>query len=104
MSRLIETIYRTYEKEEEFREMFNSQPMFCLSHYERLVNGAEKKLLKKQYNSFLQNINNIENKFANELYGKISKFCNMYDYRSRDKNEDYSDCTDAVEKGIEFLK
>ncbi len=104
MSRLIETIYRTYEKEEEFREMFNAQPMFCLSHYERLVNGAEKKLLKKQYNSFLQNINNIENKYANELYGKISKFCNMYDYRSRDKNEDYSDCTDAVEKGIEFLK
>ena len=24
-----------------------AQPMFCLSHYERLVNGAEKKLLKK---------------------------------------------------------
>lgn len=104
LSRLIGTIYRTYEKEPEFREMFNSQPMFCLSHYERLVNGAEKKLLRKQYSEFLENMNRIEREYANGLYGKVSKFCNMYDYRSKDSKEDYSDCTDAVEKSIEFLK
>ena len=104
MSRLIETVYRTYEKEEEFRHMFNSQPMFCLNHYESLVNGAQKKLLKKHYSEFLSNINRIQREYSEELYGKISKFCNMYDYRSKDKDEDYSDCADAVEKAIEFLR
>ena len=104
MSRLIETVYRTYERESEFRDMFNSQPYFCIKDYERLVSCADKKLLKKQYGSFLENINRIEREHAEKLYKNISKYCNMYDYRNKDKGEDFSDCVDAVERSLDFLK
>ncbi len=50
MERMVETIYRCYEKESDFRALFNSQPQFCLHHFEMLINGDDKKKMQS-YNS-----------------------------------------------------
>lgn len=102
MSRMIETVFRTYEKEEDFRNMFNNQPMFCLKHYEMLKNSGYLKLLKSKKKDFLNNLNQITGNYLKTLYGDISKFASMYDYRNRETN-DWGNSKDSIERTIAFL-
>ena len=81
LSNMFETIYRCYESEKEFRELFNSQPQFCLPHYERLMSGITKKKLETD----------------------VSKYCSMHDYRSNKSNADWGDSKTAVERTVAFL-
>lgn len=102
LSRMIETLYRTYEKESDFRDMFNSQPMFCLPHYERLINGSGKKVMRKHGKEFSENINRITGNYLKSLYSDVSKYCSMYDYRSN-KSDDWGNFKNAIERTIAFL-
>lgn len=102
LSRMIETIYRCYENERDFREMFNNQSMFCMHHYERLMSGASKKNMRSNYSDFTGNLNRITKNYSNELYEDISKYCKMYDYKSRE-NGDWGNSKDAVERTVAFL-
>ena len=52
LSRMIDTVYRCYENERDFRDMFNNQEMFCLPHYERLLGGASKKNMHSHGSEF----------------------------------------------------
>lgn len=102
MSRLIETVYRCYENERDFRDMFNNQSVFCLPHYERLLSGASKKNMRSYGGEFTDNLNRIAGEYSKKLYADLSKYCTMYDYRSRE-NTDWGDSRDAVERTVAFL-
>lgn len=102
MSRLIETVYRCYENERDFRDMFNNQSVFCLPHYERLLSGASKKNMRSYGGEFADNLNRIAGEYSKKLYADLSKYCTMYDYRSRE-NTDWGDSRDAVERTVAFL-
>ena len=102
MSRLIDTVYRCYENESDFRDMFNNQSSFCLTHYERLLSGASKKNMRSHYPEFSNNLNRITSDYSKKLYDDLSKYCAMYDYRSRE-NADWGDSRDAVERTVAFL-
>lgn len=101
MKQMTETIYRTYEKESDFRNMFNSQPQFCLPHYEMLLSGADKKKMPHYNRDFCKNLTEITLNYAKELSGDVSHFCKMFDYRSN--NEDWGNSKDAVERTIGYL-
>ena len=103
LSRMIETIYRTYETERDFREMFNSQPQFCLPHFERLVAEFDKKKMKKYGSEFLQNLTRITSDYSKKLYGDISEYCTLYDYRSRDEKKASDEVLNSVENTVNFL-
>lgn len=102
MSRLIDTVYRCYENERDFRNMFNNQSAFCLPHYERLLSGASKKNMRSYSGEFAENLNRITAEYSKKLYADLSKYCTMYDYRSRE-NTDWGDSRDAVERAVAFL-
>ena len=102
-SRMIETIYRCYETQSDFREMFNNQDCFCLPHYELLVSNADKRKMPKYCGDFLNNLNKITENYSKSLYEKISKYVTMYDYRASSGNENFDDCKDSVEKTVAFL-
>lgn len=103
-SRMIETVFRCYEDDREFREMFNSQPMFCLKHYELLMNSPSKKFLKRYSNEFNQNLSRITGNYVNELHNDLKKYCSMYDYRSAGgQNADWGNSKNSVERSICFL-
>lgn len=102
MSRLIDTVYRCYENERDFRDMFNNQSAFCLPHYERLLSGASKKNMHSHCGEFSDNLNRITAEYSKKLYADLSKYCTMYDYRSRE-NTDWGDSRDAVERTVAFL-
>lgn len=102
MSRLIDTVYRCYENEQDFRFMFNNQSAFCLPHYERLLSGASKKNMHSHCGEFSENLNRITAEYSKKLHADLSKYCTMYDYRSRE-NADWGDSRDAVERTVAFL-
>lgn len=102
ISRMIDTVYRCYETEPEFRELFNSQKFFCLPHYERLLKGADKRKMKKHYNEFSNNLTKLTGDHCKKLYEDISKYCSMYDYRSNPQ-DNWEGTKDSVERTIAFL-
>ena len=103
LSRMLETIYRTYETERDFREMFNGQPQFCLPHFERLVAEFDKKKMKKYGSEFLQNLTRITSDYSKKLYGDISEYCTLYDYRARDEKKASDEVLNSVENTVNFL-
>ncbi len=102
LSRMIDTIYRCYENDRDFREMFHAQPMFCLPHYERLLAGASKKTMHSYASEFTNDLNRITGEYCKNLYADLSRYCTMYDYRARESG-DWGSCRDAVERTVAFL-
>lgn len=102
ISRMIDTVYRCYESQKDFRDLFNSQTAFCLPHYTRLISGASKRNMRSYHSEFCENLNRISGDYSKELYDSLSKYCSMYDYRSRE-NADWGDSREAVERTVAFL-
>ena len=100
--RMIATVYRLYENEPEFRELFNSQPQFCFTHYTRLISGITKKNCKKHGKELAENLSRITAGYAEGVSKKITGYCSFYDYRHAGKN-DFGDSRFAVEEALEFL-
>lgn len=103
MDRMIETIYRCYETEKDFRDMFDSQNFFCLPHYQMLIDRYNKKSMKKYGSEFLASIDKIVSNNINELCEKMTNYCKKYSYDSDESNCDWDNCKNAVEDTIEFL-
>lgn len=103
LSRMIDTVYRCYENERDFRELFGSQPMFCLPHFERLVLCADKRSLKSYGGDFLKNLSRITSDYLKSLHDDISRYCAMYDYRSDKNSEGMETVKDSVERTVAFL-
>ena len=82
---LQKTIYKLYETQEEFRQMFDTQPAFCLKHAQQLLDGASKKNMRKQLGRFTDSVCNITKNYLQDLKGDLRTFCNAFDYRSTDK-------------------
>ena len=103
ISRMIDTIYRTYENERDFRAMFNSHPMFCMPHYERLISGMDKKLMKNYGKEFADNLTRITSDYAKSLSEDVSKYCASYNYCRTDGKVDFGTSIDSVQRSIAFL-
>ena len=102
-SRMVETVYRCYENEREFRELFDRQPMFCLPHYEQLMAGIDKRKLPHYGGEMAKRLTEITGNYAKTLVEDISKYCSMYDYRNNVEGADWGNSRDAVERCIAFL-
>lgn len=102
LSRMIDTIYRTYETQGDFRKMFDNQECFCLPHFERLISGIDKKIMKSYGSEMAKNLTRITKDYSKNLYDNISEYCKIYDYRAN-KQEKNKDALEAVEKTVAFL-
>lgn len=103
MSRMIDTIYRCYENEREFRSLFDSQSMFCLPHYERLIGGCNKHNMKRYGGDFIKSLTRITGQYSAKLYNNLSEFAASFDYRSSKTDLSGLECKLAVEKTVDFL-
>lgn len=103
ISRMLETVYRCYENESDFRLLFNSQPQFCLPHFERLMHGLDKHKCPRHGSEMSENLTRITGEYAKSLSSDVSKYCSMYDYRSSGANADWGNSKDSVERTIGFL-
>ncbi len=103
MSRMIDTVCRSYETDMDFRAMFNSQKCFCLKHYNLLSSAADKKSMRRYHKEFSKSLYDITSSYLAELEKDLNKYCSMYDYRNSGEDADWGNSRDAVERVVNFL-
>lgn len=101
IEKMFATAIYLYENEKEFAAKFNSQKMFCLPHYKKLLERASKSLDKKSYEQLVKDADKIVTGYLAELKDNISWFCKKFDYRF--ENEPWGNAKDSVERSIRFL-
>lgn len=101
-SRMLDTIYRTYEQDRDFRQMFNSQEIFCLEHYKLLTNNYSKRNMKRYGGEFLTVVKEKTGNYLLNLNADLKKYCSMYDYRNSNET-DWGNSKDSVERTIAFI-
>ena len=100
---MIKTLFLSYENDKEFRAMFDSQSVFCLPHYEFLMNSSEKKNLKKYASEFEKTLTRITGEYVKSLGSDLTKYCSMYDYRAKQEKQEWGTSRDVVERTVAFL-
>ena len=101
-SRMIETAVMLWEKDPEFRDKLRAQPMFCLPHYRRLLEVAEKRMKKKELTEFVSAAAKVTETYFDTLRNDVSWFCKKFDYRYDE--EPWYNSRDAVERAMKFLR
>lgn len=103
MDRMLATVYRCYENEKDFRDLFDKQNMFCMPHFEMLMTANDKKVLKKYSHEFETALTSIMGKYVKSLENDVTNYCKMYNYQNSAENCDWENSKDSVERSITFL-
>lgn len=103
MVRMLATVCRQWENEEEFRKLFSEQPTLCLPHFTALVSAAEKTMSKKYVPDFAKAASALSRKTLTELHADVAHFCKMFDYRSSSEGADWGNSRDSLERAVQYL-
>lgn len=103
MERMLDTVYRTYERDKEFRALFADQTEFCLPHYSMLVSNIPDNMNKDRAKELCSAAREITVKYLDELNGDVRHFCDMFDYRNSGDDADWGNSKDSIERTTAFL-
>lgn len=98
---LLDNLVCLWRDDEQFREKFSAQPLFCLPHYEMMLGMAKAKLQKKHYYEFARAAADVVLPYFDALREDVSWFCKKFDYRYGE--EPWYNSKDAVERAMAFL-
>lgn len=98
-SRYLETFFRLFRKNEEFRTLFSQSKGFCLPHFGDLVQWGEDKLNDEQKSQFYPMLFSLMKENMTRLQQEVSWFVEKNDYRNKDK--DWGSSADSVQRGIQ---
>ncbi len=101
MERLLATVYRVWQQEADFRQLYGEQECLCLPHYVQLMEGGQKEMHKKQFPAFAQATTALAQKYLGVLSADVSHYCGMYDYRNA--GGDWGNSKDSIERAVWFL-
>ncbi len=101
MERLLDTIFRTWQKEPDFQALFRQQECLCLPHCVTLLEAAQKAMHKKVYPAFAAEAAALAKKYCAQLSADVSHYCSMYDYRNA--GGDWGNSKDSIERAVWFL-
>lgn len=99
----LNNMFDLYADEEEFRQLFSEQEMFCLPHYHLICSLAGEKLNKEHAKKLIKDAGAVNAAYINELSADVSKFCKMFDYRNSGPDADWGTSKNSVERAVEFL-
>ena len=99
---MVETAVLLWNTDENFPKKLAAQPYFCLPHYKKFLQYGQSKLPKKRLQEFVSQVEEIEERYLEELSGDVSWFCKKFDYRYDE--EPWYNSKDAVERSIKFLR
>lgn len=102
MSRLIDTLFNTYNTELDFRDIFKNQEYLCLPHYRLLTETATEHLAKQPLKSFNEACIDLSKNYLGELYKDIHEFTKMFDYRNLETQVDVK-VKNSIERTYEYL-
>lgn len=101
LARHLDTVYRNYKNEEDFRKLFEQQDYLCLPHYRRVIAEAKSSAGGK-YSQLCNAAYNLAKKQSDRLKVEVAGFIDSFDYRNAGKPmpEESRDC---IERTIEYL-
>lgn len=103
MEHMLDTIYRTYETDKDFRKIVSEQSEFCLPHYTMLTENIPDNMNKDRAKEFSQVIKQVTLSYLEELGDDVRHFCNMFDYRNNGEDADWGNAKDAIERATAFF-
>ncbi len=101
LARALDTVYRTYKTEEEFRALFAAQEHLCLPHYRRLLTEG-KRTVGGKYAEFSAKALELAKNRALRLKDELKGFEDAFDHRNAGKPMPESS-RDSIERTIEFI-
>lgn len=101
LSRALDTLYRSYKNEEDFRALFASQEYICLPHYRRLVTEG-KKTLGPKYNEFCEKAHELTLNQCRKLERQMKGFEDAFDHRNAGKPM-AEESRDSIERSVLFI-
>ncbi len=102
MERLMKTFFEMFAHAD-FRQLYMKQEYICLPHYDMLMSLAPAYLKKDMLDEFSRCTGELTEKYIAMLYGDVSHYCNMYDYRNTGKDADWGNSKDSIERAVAFL-
>ncbi len=104
LSRLLQTLFKTYSAELDFRETFRNQEFICLPHYRLLVENAPENLAKKQLSDFNEDCLKLTKSYLESLYDDVHAFTKSFDYRNAEnENEIPINVKNSIDRTCDFL-
>ena len=103
MGNMITTVLRQYQADADFKKLFSEQEYLCLPHLELLLCKAEDEMPKKALPKFIAEATALADKHLEEVLGDVSHFCKMFDYRNSQKDADWGNSRDSIERAIWYL-
>ena len=100
--KMLNTVCITWERQGDFRRLFDEQPCLCLSHFSQLVETSQTAVSKREQADFAKAAANLTHKYLKELRGDVHHFCEMYDHRNAGNN-DWGNSKDSIERSIWYL-
>ncbi len=97
----METVYKLYKTEPEFRALFEKQEHICLPHYRRLLTEG-KKQLGGQYEAFSKMAHRLVTKQSSLLAQQLKMFEDSFDHRNAGVPMP-AEARDSLERTVEFL-
>lgn len=99
---MVETAVLLWNTDESFPAKLQAQPYFCLPHYKMFLQYAQHRLSKKRMQEFAKQVEEIEERYLEELKDDVSWFCKKFDYRYDE--EPWYNSKDSVERSMKFLR
>ena len=103
IDRMLDTLYILYNKENDFRRLFEEQQCLCLPHYHLLMKKAKADIDKKLQSKFANECERLSSGYLKELIGDVHHFCSMFDYRNNSEDADWGNSKDAIERAVWYL-
>jgi hypothetical protein len=97
----INTFFKLWKKEPEFRANVAAQPIICLPHYILLLRKGQAALDKKGFDGFESAISDVMRSGLLSLEKDVTGFCRMYDYQNG--AAEWGNKKDAPERAIAYL-
>ena len=102
LDRYLQTILYLYETNPSFQTEYRNSKGFCLPHFAALLETAEKKMIGKNKERFIQETSELEVRHLKRTEADLAWFIQKYDYRNQDKP--WGTSRDAVERAARKLR
>lgn len=98
-SRYLDTFFRQYQKDSEFRAVFADSKGFCLPHFGDLIEYAEERLNDAQKKEFYPTAFRLMEENLSRLQQEVSWFVAKNDYRNKEK--DWGAAADSIQRAMQ---
>ncbi len=101
MDRYFDTFFYMWKKDNDIKEKVKNSKGFCIEHFAKLIDMADKKLKGNEYNLFINTIISLEIENIKRLEKEVDHFTNKFDHNYKDAP--WGTAKDALPRAIQKI-